>query len=161
MRNDFIFKEVMEEQNQETESQSRLECILIISQPSLSCQPMKYYSLRYPGTVRTTGSDHVTRRCWRGRRRLRGNAAALLSPGGSHEPQPPVLGGSFSLGSRWGKCIGFKFQDFLLWLPNQAPSRAFCELSLSVQAPWTLRSPRVPVIWLKEKTRKQRWIVSP
>ena len=63
MRNDFIFKEVMEEQNQETESQSRLECILIISQPSLSCQPMKYYGLRYPGTVRTTGSDHVTRRC--------------------------------------------------------------------------------------------------
>jgi len=63
MRNDFIFKEVMEEQNQETESQSRLECILIISQLSLSCQSMKYYSLRYPGTVRTTGSDHVTRRC--------------------------------------------------------------------------------------------------
>jgi len=51
--------------------------------------------------------------------------------------------------------------DFLLWLPNQAPSTAFCELSLSLQALWTLRSPRVQVIWSKEKTRKQRWIVSP
>ena len=51
--------------------------------------------------------------------------------------------------------------DFLLWLPNQAPSKAFCELSLSLQALWTLRSPKVPVIWSKKKTRKQRWIVSP
>ena len=34
-------------------------------------------------------------------------------------------------------------------------------LSLSLQAPWTLRSLRVQVVWSKEKTRKPRWIVSP
>ena len=42
-----------------------------------------------------------------------------------------------------------------------SPGLSLHFLSLSLQAPWTLRSPRVPVIWSKEKTRKQRWIVFP
>ena len=42
-----------------------------------------------------------------------------------------------------------------------SPGLSLHFLSLSLQVPRTLRSPRVPVIWSKEKTRKQRWIVSP
>ena len=112
----------------------------------------------------TAKSNHVTRRCWRRMRRLREKVPALLPPRASHVLQPPVLCGFFLffLGSRWGGFIGFQSQDFLLGLQNQAFSWAFTALSpLSLQAPWTLKSPRVQVIWSKEKTRKQRWIVSP
>ena len=79
-----------------------------------------------------TESNHVTSRCWSGMRSLREKVPALLSPWASHVLQPSVLCGFFFLlGSRWGEFIGFQFQDFLLWLQNEAFSWAFTALSLS------------------------------
>ena len=97
----FIFKEVVEEQTQETEKKSSLECILVVSLASLVLSAYEMLESQVPGD-----GDHRKRP--RQKEVLKGEEAPfplrlflrLFPPGVSHVPRPPLLCGSFSLGSR-------------------------------------------------------------
>ena len=107
-----------------------------------------------------TGREYITRRCCRGAWEESPLLCFLLEPA-------MCLGllccvALFIWGAGEVNSLDSRFRTFSYGCKIRLFQGLFVNfLSLSLQAPWTLRSLRVQVIWSKEKARKQRWIVSP
>ena len=103
----FIFKEMMKEQNQEKDNWSHLKPTPVVLPASPALPVYEKPASQVHGDCDDHRKQPRDKEVLKGDEALRGKATALLSPWASHVPWPPVLCGSFILGSRWGELTGF------------------------------------------------------